>query len=404
MPGEERRFFFFLHIASSHVIYELMYQMLTIKLPVITNQHSHDILVQTIIQYKNSFNRVSQAGWDMPRLNGVELHHLTYYHEREITDLPSQLIISARMKATEALKASFTKKKKGELSTCPYSKHGSIRYDHRSSSINLLNSSATLASISGRQSVTLIIPKCYSNKINGEICSADLCQRADGRLFLHVVIKYKIPEVIPQNIIGIDLGVNRPAVTSENLFFGQRRWKNIEHKYFNLRKALQAKGTKSAKKHLKKIGRKVNRFRNDCDHVLSKNIIQSAGHQTIVVLEDLTDIRTRMKGKKAQKRRLHSWSFHRLQFYLEYKGNLNEVLVEYIDPRYTSQKCSKCGHIEKGNRKTQSSFVCKKCGFQHNADLNAAKNIRNNYLASKGISLRSRLSVNQPIVAEKIPF
>ncbi len=63
-----------------------------------------------------------------------------------------------------------------------------------------------------------------------------------------------------------------------------------------------------------------------------------------------------------------------------------------IDPRYTSQKCSKCGHIERANR-TGSIFKCKKCKYELHSDLNASINITN--LGKADIS---RLSVNQPIV------
>lgn len=64
-----------------------------------------------------------------------------------------------------------------------------------------------------------------------------------------------------------------------------------------------------------------------------------------------------------------------------------------VDPRYTSQKCSRCGHIHKGNRKGHS-FRCLKCGFQIHADLNAARNI-----AFIGKTDIGRLTVTQPYIA-----
>ena len=42
---------------------------------------------------------------------------------------------------------------------------------------------------------------------------------------------------------------------------------------------------------------------------------------------------------------------------------------------YTSQRCSTCGHVAKENRRTQSRFECVRCGYQGNADINAALNI-----------------------------
>ena len=73
--------------------------------------------------------------------------------------------------------------------------------------------------------------------------------------------------------------------------------------------------------------------------------------------------------------------------------------VVAIDPRHTSQKCAKCGYQSRSNRKTQALFLCKGCGYQLNADLNASYNIRSKHLASVGIAFAGGLSVNQPIVS-----
>jgi len=44
-------------------------------------------------------------------------------------------------------------------------------------------------------------------------------------------------------------------------------------------------------------------------------------------------------------------------------------------PAYTSQTCSRCGHVDKKNRESQAVFVCKKCSYTANTDVNAARNI-----------------------------
>ena len=67
--------------------------------------------------------------------------------------------------------------------------------------------------------------------------------------------------------------------------------------------------------------------------------------------------------------------------FIKYKAALAGVPVVEEDPRHTSQRCSRCGHTERGNRATQASFFCKACGYRCHADLNAARN-----LAAKGAS------------------
>ena len=76
-----------------------------------------------------------------------------------------------------------------------------------------------------------------------------------------------------------------------------------------------------------------------------------------------------IKGSKLAKHILDcSWGlFFEL---LEYKTD-----VAKVNPAYTSQKCSKCGHTCKENRRTQSLFECVKCNFTMNADLQACYNI-----------------------------
>ena len=224
------------------------------------------------------------------------------------------------------------------------------------------------------------------NAVSWKIGSSDLCLDKKGKFWLHITVNSQEEIVEPTgNVVGVDLGVCRPAVTSTKKFLGRRWWREVEARTFRIKRALQAKGTKSAKKHLKKISSRLERFRRDCDHVLSKQLIQSVKKGDTIALEDLTDIRTRMKVRKATMRRLHSWSFARLQFFLAYKALMAGVFVVYVDPRYTSQKCSVCGHTAKANRRSQSQFKCVECGFSLNADLNAARNIRANHLASKTI-------------------
>lgn len=364
-------------------------QTITLKLPLVT-QH-FDLLRETAEQFSESFSRVCQDGWAALRVNSVELHHSTYQRERQITALPSQLICSARRKAAEALASAKTKLRRGKKASCPTGKQLMIRYDARSATIKLAEGTATLATVGGRIPVSFNICDFYKRYLSWKVCSADICFK-QGKVIFHVVVSADDAKATPTgDTLGIDLGVNRPAVTSSANFLGERSWKNVIKKSFNLKRALQAKGTPSAKRHLKKLLKRETGFRKDCDHVMSRRIIDAAMPGTTIALEDLVDIRGQMKAQRKQRRRLHSWSFARLQGFLDYKARMAGVTVEYVDPRYTSQKCSKCGYTAKNNRQSQSWFVCKKCGFQHNADLNAAKNIRQNYLASKGMSAGSGL-------------
>ncbi len=311
-----------------------------------------------------------------------------------------------RVKATEALKSAFALAKTGRKVSCPQSDLAPIRYDARSYRLLVDKSVASLASVAGRQEVAY---RLYNHAAKAFVAasgfdSADLCYHK-GKWHLHVVLSLPTPEFVDNaQAVGVDLGLNRPAVVSNRKFLGRRRWREISHRYFRLRRKLQSKGTRQAKKHLKRLSGQLARFRKDCDHVLSKQVVQSIRPGTTIVVENLTDIRTRTRQKGRQsRRRLHSWSFAQMRSFLTYKAEAKGCQVVGIDPRYTSQRCSRCGHIHRTNRKSQSVFLCRQCGYELNADLNGAINIAEKYLASVGTSDAGGLPSESPLSQTPVP-
>ena len=140
---------------------------------------------------------------------------------------------------------------------------------------------------------------------------------------------------------------------------------------------------------IRSLGRAFTK-RRDHDHVLSQRIVQNAQAGSTIVLENLTYIRERTKMRHSEgQRRLHSWSFAQLHTFLAYKAQERGIQVVKVDPRHTSQQCSRCGHQHRSNRRSQSLFLCRACGYSLNADLNASINIKQKYLASLGTSLGS---------------
>src|SRR5215207_7596694 len=101
--------------------------------------------------------------------------------------------------------------------------------------------------VGDRQTIRFSVPHYSAHYVGYPVDTADLLFQ-NGNWWLHVVVTVPAPEIEPTDqIVGVDLGIVRPAVTSTNRFFGQRRWKAIEGRLFHLKRALQKKGTKSAK-------------------------------------------------------------------------------------------------------------------------------------------------------------
>ena len=349
----------------------------------------------TIDAYTKAFNFVCQTGWADKDCNGVSLHHKTYTTTREY--LPSQLAISARMKATEALKSTKKLIKNKQKASCPFSKQSSIRFDARSYNIWFNRNELSILTVNGRKKITFTVPEYFKQYVDWKRRSADLFLRRNG-VFLHIVFEKDIPDTTPINyFVGIDRGINKIAVTSDNKFFGGGIVKHTSKRYEKSRKNLQSRGSKSAKRHLRIISKKENRFRADINHKVSKQIVSSIPEGSTIILEDLKSIRQTARLRKKQRKQLHKWNFFQFQQFLTYKAEAKGIKVEYVDSRYTSQKCSVCGYTSRSNRQCQSIFKCKHCGFSLSADLNASRNIRQNYLDA--ISHPDGASVNEPIVA-----
>lgn len=362
----------------------------TIKLKLNTSGKQNQILLQILNEFTKAFNFVCEYGWLNSEKNGVKLHHATYYTVKELCKgLVSDLIIQARMKATEAVKSAFARKKAGRKTSQPRSKLCPARYNLHTYKLDWQTATVNLATSPGNRLLIGFSTPAYASKYFGNPTdTADLIYRK-GSLWLHVVVS--VPEVEfcdSGEAIGVDLGLTHPAVTSKRKFLGSSHWKEVERRYVRIQRSLQSKGTKSSKRHLRKLAGKKRRFRRDCDHVLSKRIVQSCECGATIVIENLTNIRKRAKFRKGEgQRRLHSWSFAQLRSFLAYKAEEAGMKVVAIDPRHTSQTCSRCGYQSRSNRTKQSRFVCKECAYQLNADLNASYNIRDKHLASLGISL-----------------
>ena len=151
----------------------------------------------------------------------------------------------------------------------------------------------------------------------------------------------------------------------------------------------QKRGTKSAKRHLKKLAGREAKFKRNTNHVISKRIVQKAKTSGQgIAIEELRHIRKRTDStvRRSQRSRHSSWSFGQLRQFLSYKAAQAGVPLHPVDPRNTSRTCPVCGHCTKANRKSQAVFCCVQCGHTDNADRNAAINI-------------SRASVMVPIVA-----
>lgn len=234
--------------------------------------------------------------------------------------------------------------------------------------------------------------------IKGEykLCASQILQ-SKNKWFLNITYQFESqPKDLDKNrILGVDLGIVNTATyqvfdsTKENYEFikGGCYISGQEILHFRRKMAQRNKelgraskwagegrvghGRNTRMKPAWKIGDKVARFKDDYNHKVSKHLVDIAlkNQCGVIQMENLSGFDG--KGESM----LEEWAYYDLQTKLEYKAQEHGIEVKLINPRFTSQRCSKCGHIHTDNRQKQSEFKCVQCGFEKNADLNAARNI-----------------------------
>ena len=191
-----------------------------------------------------------------------------------------------------------------------------------------------------------------------------------------------------QTVLGIDLGVNSLAVSSTGTFWQGNDYDHWCREFEKRRGEMQQCGTQAAHRALLRLGKREEAWRKQYIHTVANEIVTEAfGHDCdVIVCEELDGIRERLPQAKWH----HVWAFQRLFEYVKYKAPERGVSVEQIAPTHTSQRCSRmdCGFTHDDNRHGEH-FCCQKCGYEVNADYNAAKNIGLRYARKRTHRLRS---------------
>jgi IS605 OrfB family transposase len=232
----------------------------------------------------------------------------------------------------------------------------------------------------GRERIGYEVGESHRALLEQDKGEADLIYR-NGMFFLLVSCRVPSANLSDEDMevigghLGVDRGVNNIATTSEGGNWTSEEMDERRQWYRKRRSVLQSVGTRSAKRALQRLSGKQKRFQRDTNHTISKRIAGEAkARNSAIVLEDLSGIRERTTAGRRQRARHSNWSFFQLRQFIEYKALIAGVPVIKVDPAYTSQTCSKCGHCDSKNR-NGSDFECRSCGHAMDADQNAARNI-----------------------------
>lgn len=217
----------------------------------------------------------------------------------------------------------------------------------------------------------------------------------DNDIILHLSLsipKYK-PYLDENVVVGVDVGMAIPAVCALNNNSTFSKFCGYNYDLVRTKTQMQkqrqrvqgsakyAKGGHGRKRKLvcmEKFREKEKNFARTYNHKIAREVVQFAldNHAKYINIEDLSGF-----GKKQREKLwLGNWTYFQLQEFIRYKAEEYGIIVRKVNPAYTSQTCSCCGHTDEKQRVSQSEFICNnpKCkNFNKtvNADYNAARNI-----------------------------
>lgn len=219
------------------------------------------------------------------------------------------------------------------------------------------------------------------------------CQLVYKRPKWFLYLTYSFPpaqhELDPNKILGVDLGETVAIYASSIGEYGSLKLeggevteyaKRLEARRRSMQKQAAhcgegrvGHGTKTRVANAYQTEDRIANFRNTVNFRYSKALVDYAvKHQCgVIQMEDLTGIKSDTGFPKF----LQHWTYYDLQTKIEAKAAEHGIQVVKVNPQYTSQRCSKCGHIDEDNRTSQARFCCVKCGFKANADFNASQNL-----------------------------
>jgi IS605 OrfB family transposase len=360
----------------------MMEQMtVTAKIQISVSESDKVLLDNTMSVYREACNYVSSYVFRTHDLKQFSLNKALYSELRKRFGLKSQMAQSvfktviAKYKTilenqNEWIKPSFKKPQYDLVWNRDYS------FTQNFFSVNTLNGRVKLSYFAKGMS------KYFDHDIY-RFGTAKLVNK-HGKYFLHIPVTYAVEESLLSdvcNVVGIDRGINFVVATYDSKhksgFVSGKAIKQKRANYSKLRKELQMRHTPSARRRIKAIGQRENRWMQNVNHCVSKALVENNPKHTLFVLEDLSGVRNATERVRTKGRYVSvSWSFYDLEQKLIYKAKQNQSTVIKVNPRYTSQCCPVCGHTEKSNRnKKIHLFCCKNCGYKSNDDRIGAMNL-----------------------------
>lgn len=361
-------------------------QTVTLKIKLLLpNKGKREKMARMLEIYRQAcFWFLEQAG-ALNTTSRARLNRETYRQACELFDLNRGTLQCAMLKALSVRRSHLSHKRRSKKASLPkFERTVPVMVRQDCYSVHQLSSGTWAIKFpvsSGRSQIAVpLATSAYHvsrlHDLAGGSCrqgSMEIWRDKSGKWYVAVSLVYETSLNESGGVIGVDFGIVKLAVLSNNVFFDGRQVRWRKERWAERRKALQQAGRLS---RVKKEAGRERRWMQYINHCISKRIVGTAkAENKAIALENLLGIRERVKGSKKFNRMMSCWNFRELASFIEYKANLAGVPVIYVDPKETSKTCPRCGNISRYNRKAQGWFKCIRCGYQSDADRVGALNI-----------------------------
>jgi putative transposase len=360
-------------------------QVLSVKCKLEVPQELRAEIDLTLERFSDACNQILDAAKESKQWNATKLHHIVYHPVKASTGLKANMVCQAIRRVIGNAKA---------VKQVHKFRPTSINLDYQLFKIDKKDSDKIgITLITGRKKFRMSIGNYQRALLKGQTpTAATLNKTRKGDYYINICVEIPTdPTGKTPKVIGVDLGRRDIATTSTEKSWSGDAIQSARDRYSKVRSNVQRKRTRSSRKLLRRLQGREQRFQKWLNHNISKELVAEAKQgNAALAFEDLTNIRKSLNEKprsKTERRRTNNWAFYQLRLFVQYKAAIAGVPVLFVPPAYTSQTCHRCGHLHPVKGKSYRNgkrFKCGHCGFEHDADVNAAMNI-----AALGVSINN---------------
>lgn len=356
-------------------IYKAAMQTISVKCKLQVPVELRQEIDTTLRGFADACNQIYEVAKTENCWNTTKLHHKVYKPVRESTGLKANHVCQAIRRVIGNAKT---------VKQVHRFRPTSLNLDARTFQYieDLQTVGVTL--MCGRKKFKLSIGNYQRALLKGQSpTAATLNKTKGGDYYINICVDIPTnPTGKTPRVIGVDLGRRDIATTSTSKSWSGEKIQATRDRYSKVRANIQSKRTRSSRRLMRRLSGREQRFQKWLNHNISKQLVQDAKNSNAALaFEDLTNIRQSLNQKrrsKTERRRTNNWAFYQLRMFVDYKARIAGIPLVFVPPAYTSQTCSRCHHVHPTRGKSYRNgkkYKCGNCGFEHDADINAALNI-----------------------------